>query len=70
VINLGVELTAAAFAEPLVAPPTGHDWRVRWSSEDPVYGGVGIPPFVTRDGWRIPGHSATVLAPTHPGDRA
>jgi maltooligosyltrehalose trehalohydrolase len=70
VINFGADLAAAAFPEPLVAAPTGHDWRVRWSSEDLIYGGVGIPPIVTADGWRIPGHSATVLAPIHSGDRA
>jgi maltooligosyltrehalose trehalohydrolase len=69
IVNLGKDLPAPAFPEPLVAPPTGHAWRVRWSSEDVAYGGVGVPPIVTTDGWRIPGHSATVLAPTHPGDR-
>jgi maltooligosyltrehalose trehalohydrolase len=64
VLNLGVDLTAAAFPEPLMAPPSrGHVWQMRWSSEDPAYGGVGSPHIVTDDGWRIPGHSATVLSP-------
>jgi hypothetical protein len=36
---------------------------VRWSSEDPRYGGVGGPDIVTANGWRIPGHSATVFSP-------
>jgi maltooligosyltrehalose trehalohydrolase len=64
VVNLGVDLTAAAFPEPLMAPPSRqHGWQMRWSSEDPAYGGVGSPQVVTDDGWRIPGHSATVLSP-------
>jgi maltooligosyltrehalose trehalohydrolase len=69
IVNLGADLAAATFADPLVAPPTARAWRVRWSSEDPVYGGVGVPPIVTAEGWNIPGHSATVLAPAQPGDR-
>jgi maltooligosyltrehalose trehalohydrolase len=63
IVNLGRDLVAGSFPEPLVAPPTSHDWRVRWSSEDPRYGGVGGPDIVTANGWRIPGHSATVFSP-------
>jgi maltooligosyltrehalose trehalohydrolase len=64
VMNFGIDLTAGGFAEPLMAPPSPeHAWRVRWSSEDPAYGGTGAPDVVTEDGWRIPGQSATVLAP-------
>jgi maltooligosyltrehalose trehalohydrolase len=63
VVNLGVDLVAAAIAEPLLAPPHGHAWRLLWSSEHPDYGGTGTPPPVTDDGWRILGHSALVLAP-------
>jgi maltooligosyltrehalose trehalohydrolase len=64
VVNFGADLVAGGFPEPLIAPPTNHDWRVRWSSEDPSYGGCGAPDIVTASGWRIPGHSATVLAAT------
>jgi maltooligosyltrehalose trehalohydrolase len=64
VVNFGSDLVAGGFAEPLVAPPSReYAWQLRWSSEDPAYGGVGAPDVVTREGWRIPGHSATVLAP-------
>jgi maltooligosyltrehalose trehalohydrolase len=63
-INFGADLVAGAFPEPLVAPPSRqHVWRMRWSSEDPAYGGTGAGDVVTEEGWRIPGHSATVLAP-------
>ena len=64
VVNFGVDVTAGGFPEPLMAPPSReHAWRLRWSSEDPAYGGAGAPDVVTDEGWRIPGHSATVLAP-------
>jgi maltooligosyltrehalose trehalohydrolase len=63
VVNFGSDLVAGSFPEPLVAPPPGHDWRRRWSSEHPRYGGAGPLDVVTADGWGIPGFSATVLAP-------
>ena len=63
VINLGTDLVEGSFAEPLVAPPPGRTWRTRWSSEHVRYGGAGVCDIVPADGWRIPGHSATVLAP-------
>jgi maltooligosyltrehalose trehalohydrolase len=68
VVNLGLDLVAPSVPEPLVAPPDGAAWRMRWSSEHPDYGGLGCPQIVTADGWRIPGHSATVLAPSFPPD--
>jgi len=72
VVNLGADLVAGSFAEPLVAPAEGHQWHVRWSSEDPRYGGTGTPEIVGEAGWRIPGHSAVVLAleTTDGGDRS
>jgi maltooligosyltrehalose trehalohydrolase len=63
VINLGADVVAGGFAEPLLAAPGQHVWNTSWSSEHPAYGGGGTPPVVSRDGWRIPGHSATVLRP-------
>ena len=63
VVNLGVDLVAAAFPEPLVAPPDDYIWRLEWSSEHPDYGGTGAPEVCTRDGWIIPGRSASVLQP-------
>ena len=63
IVNLGSDLVAGSFAEPLVAPPEGMRWIVRWSSEHPDYGGNGTPSPSTDQGWRIPGHSAIVLRP-------
>ena len=62
-VNLGVDVDAGSFAEPLVAPPDGHTWSVRWSSAEPDYGGYGTPPILADAGWRIPGHTAIVLRP-------
>ena len=68
VVNLGSTVEAGSFPEPLVAPPTGYAWAERWSSESPRYGGIGASDIVSRGGWAIPGHSATVLAPTELSD--
>jgi maltooligosyltrehalose trehalohydrolase len=62
-VNFGPDLVAGAFAEPLVAPPDGFRWRVRWSSEQPEYGGTGTPEVVGEHGWNLPGQSAIVLEP-------
>jgi maltooligosyltrehalose trehalohydrolase len=62
VVNLGRDLVASSFAEPLLAPPQGYGWRVSWSSESPAYGGCGTP-NVLQSGWRIPGHAALVMKP-------
>ena len=70
-VNLGPEIVAGGFPEPLLAPPAGRTWQVRWSSENPEYGGTGTPDVSSDLGWRIPGHSAVVLRPVaHGGRRA
>jgi maltooligosyltrehalose trehalohydrolase len=63
VVNLGADLDRASFAEPLMAPPSGREWQVEWSSEDPAYGAGGTPPVVPRHRWHIASESAVVLAP-------
>jgi maltooligosyltrehalose trehalohydrolase len=63
VVNLGIDVAAGSFAEPLVAPPENHDWRVEWSSEHPDYGGTGAPDVCGAHGWRIRGGSSSVLKP-------
>ena len=62
VINLGGSLRFDPAPEPLLAPPAGKEWRVLWSTEDPRYGGLGMLPPDTDEGWRIPGNAAVVLA--------
>jgi len=62
-VNLGADVAAGSFAEPLVAPPVRGTWSVQWSSEHPDYGGTGTPAILSDAGWRIPGHAAIVLRP-------
>ncbi len=61
-VNLGRDLHLDPAPEPLLAPPEGARWEIRWSSEDPRYGGSGTPAVETEDNWRLPGQAAVVLA--------
>jgi maltooligosyltrehalose trehalohydrolase len=62
-VNLGRDLHFSPAPEPLLAPPPGCQWKIYWSTEDPIYGGCGTAPLDTSENWRIPGESAVVLAP-------
>jgi maltooligosyltrehalose trehalohydrolase len=62
-VNLGVDLQLDVAPEPLLAPIEGHAWEIKWSSENPRYGGCGAPPLGEKGPWRIPGHAASVLSP-------
>jgi maltooligosyltrehalose trehalohydrolase len=62
-VNLGTDLYLDQAPEPLLAPPSGHAWGIRWSSEDRAYGGNGTPPPEAQDGWRLPGEAAVLMAP-------
>jgi maltooligosyltrehalose trehalohydrolase len=62
-INLGADLCAPSFAEPLVASPTRFGWETLWSSEDPEYGGCGRTEPESKGPWNIAGRSATLLRP-------
>ena len=65
-INLGLDRYLDAEPEPLLAPPQSADWKLLWSSENPIYGGGGIPALKTNDNWRIPGHGALVMTSALP----
>src|SRR3989454_2102797 len=58
IVNMGGDLHRDSFAEPLLAPPIRTDWRLLWSSENPVYGGGGAPQGLPDECWRNPGESA------------
>jgi maltooligosyltrehalose trehalohydrolase len=62
-VNLERDLILHETPEPLLAPPEGRSWHVRWFSDEARYGGCGIAPVETDDGWRIPGEAAVVLGP-------
>ncbi len=61
IFNLGADLHLDPAPEPLLAPPEGAAWTLRWSSEDPKYGGTGTPPPDSDENWRVPAYSALVL---------
>jgi maltooligosyltrehalose trehalohydrolase len=60
-INLGEEVDRRAFAEPLLAPPQERSWSLHWSSEDPLYGGLGAVDPVLPAGWFLQAESASLL---------
>jgi maltooligosyltrehalose trehalohydrolase len=62
-VNLGRDLYPTPNTEPLLAPPPGMDWSALWFSEHPRFGGGSIPPLEPGQPWRMPGHTAIVLAP-------
>ena len=59
--NLGRDFDWHPVTEPLVAPPCGKQWKLIWSSEDALYGGMGTPHFDNKH-WPVPGHAAVVFA--------
>jgi len=63
IVNLGRDLRLDPAPEPLLAPPEGRLWEIRWSSEALRYGGLGTPPVETDEGWQLRGQAAVVLAP-------
>ena len=60
-INLGRDLHLRIVPEPLLASPENGRWDLLWSSDDPRYGGPGMPTVETDEGWRLPGETAVVL---------
>jgi maltooligosyltrehalose trehalohydrolase len=63
VVNLGRDLALSPAPEPLLAPPLDMQWDTIWCSEDPRYGGCGVPPEDTPRAWRLPARTAAVFEP-------
>jgi maltooligosyltrehalose trehalohydrolase len=64
IVNMDQELCFSVMPEPLLAPPSGKDWKLMWSSEDVRYGGHGIahPNKHGRKGvWRLQGRCAVLM---------
>jgi maltooligosyltrehalose trehalohydrolase len=60
-VNLGHQLPLGDERDPLLTPPLGAVWSLRWSSEDPRYGGGGTGP-AARETRFMPAESVLVLA--------
>lgn len=63
VVNLGTGLDLPHLPEPLVAPPAGHQWQVKWSSEMSAYGGCGSSAPGRFGAWHLTGESTQLLVP-------
>jgi maltooligosyltrehalose trehalohydrolase len=63
IVNFGINLHLRSLPEPLLAPVERRKWELKWSSEDPRYGGSGTPCVEMEEGWWIPGQTAMVLEP-------
>lgn len=61
-VNLGADSRLRRMNESLLAPPHGRRWAVKWSSENPVYDGSGIPDLCLEENWRVVANSAVLLA--------
>jgi maltooligosyltrehalose trehalohydrolase len=64
-VNLGRDLRLVPAPEPLLAPPKGCVWDAMWFSDDPRYGGMGMPPWPMQGNWYLQGESAVVLHPVN-----
>ena len=62
-VNLGAELALHVAPEPLLAPPRGARWSLRWSSEAPEYGGSGTPEVERESApsWTLPAEAALLV---------
>jgi maltooligosyltrehalose trehalohydrolase len=63
VVNLGPGLDIPHLPEPLTAPPLGHIWQMRWSSESPAYGGCGSSAPGRFGPWQVTGECTQFLVP-------
>lgn len=63
VVNLGTGLDLPHIPEPLVAPPAGQQWKTKWSSESPQYGGVGASEPGRFGAWHVAGECTLFLEP-------
>lgn len=69
-VNLSRDIHLVPAPEPLLAPPKDCIWDAMWASEDPRYGGLGMPPWPKKGNWHIQGESAVVLNPVNPSKEA
>ena len=69
-VNFGLDLLVTPVPQPLLAPPSGRQWKLLWCSNSVDYGGPGTPPILVEDGWRVPGECAVVMqaVPFHAGN--
>ena len=62
-VNLGESHVLKPAPEPLLAPPSGYNWELLWTSESRRYDGSGSSPATTPEQWFLPAASAVALRP-------
>ena len=67
-VNFGRDLDATPLPHPLLAPPPGCRWAPLWNSDDPQYGGLGVPYPAFEDRWHLRAETTMLLASV-PGQR-
>jgi maltooligosyltrehalose trehalohydrolase len=60
-VNLGAQIEARPWPEPLLAPRPGMRWEPAWSSDSPRYGGMGAVSPLLDEGWQSGAECATWL---------
>ncbi len=63
IFNFGRRHRLVPAPEPLLAPPSGCEWELLWSSESARYDGPGTVDIATDDEWILPAEAAFVLRP-------
>ena len=62
-VNLGEGHVLEPAPEPLLAPPSGYNWELLWTSESSRYGGADSALVATPEQWFLPAESAVALRP-------
>jgi maltooligosyltrehalose trehalohydrolase len=63
IVNLGADLHSDRAPEPLLAPLQGTQWKLKWFSESPRYGGCGMWPVKHEECWTLTADCAMVMEP-------
>jgi maltooligosyltrehalose trehalohydrolase len=62
-VNFGKQTVFSPAPEPLLAAPDNYEWETMWTSEAPVYGGIGMLPVAKEIGWTLFAEAAVALRP-------
>src|SRR5205814_8588032 len=60
-VNFGQQQMFSPAPEPLLAPPDDYEWETMWTSDAPEYGGMGMLPVATDEGWTIYAEATVAL---------
>lgn len=61
IVNFGKTINCSPASQTLFAPYNQCQWELIFSTEAPEYGGGGLPPIESEEGWYIPAECAIVF---------